>query len=127
LDLLFLFQNQIKVCCFFQIISNLGQSPISTFMAPPQIPKTFRFKPIFPLDSPTPEDQASSSTPLKPLPFVSCVVVSSNDDRGKTIVVDLVGKTPYGKNKKLYEHAQKFQNTWTAWLPWAKLIFDDKG
>jgi hypothetical protein len=105
----------------------LGKSPISTFMAPPQILKNFRFKPIFPLPSLAPQDEASSSTPLEPLPSISCVVVSSNDDRGKTIVVDLTGKAPYGKKRKLYEHARKFQNTWTAWLPWAKSVFDDKG
>jgi hypothetical protein len=96
-------------------------------MAPPQISKTFRFKPIFPLPSLAPQDEASSSTPLEPPPFVSCVVVSSNDDRGKTIVVDSARKTPNRKKRKLYEHVRKFQDTWTTWLPWAKSVFDDNG
>jgi hypothetical protein len=55
------------------------------------------------------------------------VVVSSYDDKGKTIIVDLARKAPDGEKRKLYEHARKFQDTWTAWLPWAKSVFDDKG
>jgi hypothetical protein len=74
-------------------------------MAPPQIFKNFKLKPIFPLLSQAPQDEASSSTTLETLPFVSCVVVSSNDDKGKTIVVDSARKTLDGKKKKLYEHA----------------------
>jgi hypothetical protein len=95
-------------------------------MALPQIFKNFKLQPIFPLLSPAPQDEASSSTPFEPLPFVSCVVVSSNDDKSKTIVVDSTRKALDGKKKKLYEHARKFQDTWTTWLPWAKSVFDDK-
>jgi hypothetical protein len=65
-------------------------------MALPQIFKNFRFKPIFLFLSLALQDEANLSTPLKPLPFVSCVVVSSNDDKGKTLD---------GKKRKLYEHA----------------------
>jgi hypothetical protein len=54
------------------------------------------------------------------------VGVSSNDDKGKNIVVDSTRKAPNGEKWKLYEHARKFQDTWTTWLPWAKSIFDDK-
>jgi len=74
-------------------------------MAPSWIPKNFKFKPIFPLPSPTPQDEASLLTPFEPLPFVSCVVVSSNDDNSKIVVVDPTGKAPGGKKRKLYEHA----------------------
>jgi hypothetical protein len=62
-------------------------------MAFPKILKNFRLKPIFPLLSPAPQDEATSSTPLEPLLFVSCVVVSSDDDKGKTIVVDSTWKS----------------------------------
>jgi hypothetical protein len=55
------------------------------------------------------------------------VVVPFDDDKGKIIVVNSTGKALNGKKRKLYEHAQKFQDTWTDWLPWAKSIFDDKG
>jgi hypothetical protein len=96
-------------------------------MAPPKILKNFKLKPIFPLLSLARQDEASSSTPLEPLPFVNCVVVSSNDDKGKTIVVDSARTTLDGKKRKSYEHTQKFQDTWTTWLPWAKSVFDDKG
>ncbi len=53
--------------------------------------------------------------------------MSPDDDWSKIVVVDLVEKTPYEKKKKLYEHAWKFQDTWTTQLPWAKWIFDDNG
>jgi hypothetical protein len=66
------------------------------------------FKHVFPLPSPSLQDEASLSTPFEPLPFVSCVVVSSNDDKGKIIVVDSTGKTPDGKKRKLYEHVESF-------------------
>jgi hypothetical protein len=42
------------------------------------------------------------------------VVVSPNDDKGKIVVVDSTKKTPDKKKKKLYEHAWKFQDTWTT-------------
>jgi hypothetical protein len=81
-------------------------------MAPQQIFKNFRFKLISPLLSPAFQDEASLSIPLEPLPFFSCVVVSSNDDKGKTIVVDSAGKIIDGKKRKLFEYARKFQDIW---------------
>jgi hypothetical protein len=42
------------------------------------------------------------------------VVVSLDDDKGKIVVVDSVKETLDKKKKKLYEHAWKFQDTWTT-------------
>jgi hypothetical protein len=36
---------------------------------------------------------------------------------------DLTLKNP---NKKLYEGARNFQNTWSTKLPWVKFIIDDE-
>jgi hypothetical protein len=73
-------------------------------MAPPQSLKNFKFKPIFPLLSFASQDEVGLSTPHKALPFVNCVVVLLDDDKGKIIVVHLVGKAQDGKKKKLYKH-----------------------
>jgi hypothetical protein len=41
-------------------------------------------------------------------------------------VVNAVGKI-LNKKGKLYEHAWKFQDVWTARLPCVELVFDEKG
>jgi hypothetical protein len=70
-------------------------------MAPPQISKNFKFKPIFPLPSPF-FYGVSPSTPAKSLPSGSV-----NDDRRKRVVCDLALKKLKKKKMKMYEGACK--------------------
>jgi hypothetical protein len=66
-----------------------------------------------------------SPHPIESSPFVP-IIVSHDDDKCK----EVVGWTKIGPNKtkqKLYEHAWKFQDVWTARLPWAELMFNEKG
>jgi hypothetical protein len=68
-------------------------------MAPLQIPKNFKFK------------------PLCPLPFQDGAKPSSSPP-----LFDM--QVEYREKK---EHSQKFQDRWTTRLPWAKSVVDDNG
>jgi hypothetical protein len=88
-------------------------------MAPfQQIPKNFRFKPIYPISS-----SPWSHDVFSILFYITHVTKLS--DESPTIIVyeDLTWKD---LKKKLYEGTKRFQDVWIAKLSWAKFIIDDK-
>jgi hypothetical protein len=40
--------------------------------------------------------------------------MSPNNDKGKNVVDDVVGKGQEKKKRKIYDGAQKFQDAWTT-------------
>ncbi len=87
-------------------------------MAPPQISKNFKFKPIFPISS----HGVGPSTSTESLPSGS-----TNDDRGKKVVCDSAPNDIKKKKRKMYEGTCKLQDAWTTEAPWEKLMLDEKG
>jgi hypothetical protein len=86
-------------------------------MAPLYVPKSFKFKPLYPL--PLQDGVGPSSSP--PLFNNNPPIILFN-----TFFEDLC-KQNFKKKGKLYESSQKFQDAWIVHLPWVESIVDDKG
>jgi hypothetical protein len=70
-------------------------------MALPQIPNGFKFRPIFPLSSP-PQNETSPSCIPNSEPSIP-IIVSFDNDKGKNVVDDVIGKNQEKKRRKMYD------------------------
>lgn len=113
-----------RTSTFYPLIPILLQCASLQLLWPLQIPKNFKFKPIFLVFLP-PQDEFSSSS-SSPHAANSCDELSpfvlSNSRCHEDQSKDALKK----KQKKLWG-TWNFQIPWTTHLPWVEFVVDDKG